>query len=155
MNLFALVVSMYIVLQIPAVAPTPQQAVKSSIEGVVVRAGSNEPIAGARISILPGVGSVVLSPFGNSGARAVTTDKDGKFVVKDLDAGQYRLIAARNGYARQEYGQRSVGRPGIVLNVLAGQTIRNVVISLAPAGAVTGRVTNDAGDPLVGIDVTL
>jgi hypothetical protein len=76
-------------------------------------------------------------------------------LLKDLEAGQYRLSAARNGYARQEYGQRAVGRVGIVLNLLAGQTIRNVMISLPPAGLVTGRVTNDAGDPIVGIDVTL
>lgn len=156
MKLFALGLSLYVVLQSPAAAPTAQQNAKSTIEGIVVRAGSSDPIAGARISVVPTGGSVgPVMPFGIGGPRSGSTDKDGKFVLKDLDAGQYRVIAARNGYARQEYGQRALDRPGIVLNLAAGQTIRNVVISLMPAGFVTGRITNDAGDPLVGIDVNL
>jgi len=155
MKLLGLAVSTYLLLQTPAVTPTAQLGVKSTIEGVVVRADSNEPIAGARVSVLTAGGPAAPLPFANSGTRSATTDKDGKFTLKDLEAGQYRVVAARNGYARQEYGQRAVSRPGIVLNVLAGQSVRNVVISLQPAGLVTGRVTNDAGDPLVGIDVTL
>jgi hypothetical protein len=156
MKLFALAVSTYLVLQSPAASPTAQQAAKSTIEGVVIRADSSEPIAGARVFILPGNGITAAAPsFASSSQRPALTDNDGKFVLKDLEAGQYRLAAARNGYARLEYGQRAVGRIGVVLNVLAGQSIRNVVISLQPAGLVTGRVTNDAGDPLAGIDVTL
>src|SRR5437870_2362334 len=129
MKLFALAVSMYLATQSPAAPPAAQQTAKASIEGMVVRAGSNEPIAGAKISVLPGG---PLTSFTNLGTRSATTGKDGKFVLKDLEAGQYRVVAARNGYARQEYGQRAIGRPGIVLNMAAGQSIRNVVISLVP-----------------------
>ena len=46
MKLFALAVSTYLVLQSLAAPPSAQQAAKSTIEGIVVRADSNEPIAG-------------------------------------------------------------------------------------------------------------
>src|SRR5689334_18962787 len=119
MKLFVLAVSTYLVLQSPAVPPAAEQAAKSTIEGVVLRADSKEPIAGAKVSVLP-VGGPAQLPF-NARTVSATTDQDGKFTLKDLEAGQYRLTAGRNGYARQEYGQRALARPGIVLNVLAGQ----------------------------------
>src|SRR4030095_4088487 len=122
MKLFAFVLAMLFGLQSPGAAPT--QPAKSTIEGVVVRADSNEPIAGAQVFLLAGNGPGAVRPFANAGPHPATTDKDGKFVMNDVEAGQYRLAAARNGYARQEYGQRAIGRVGIVLNVLAGQTIK-------------------------------
>jgi hypothetical protein len=136
-------------------SPAPQQQnVKSRIEGIVVRAGTTEPLAKARITLVPAAGSGP-GPGTQSNQKTVTTDKNGRFVLNEVETGQYRLAAARNGYARQEYGQRSLARPGIVLNVSAGQNMTNVVIALQPAGTVTGRITNEAGDPLAGIDVSL
>src|SRR5262249_44455049 len=124
MKLLGLVLLAYLVLQSPLVRPPAQQAAKSTIAGVVGRAGSMEPIAGAKVSVLVVGGPAAPLPFANSGTRSATTDNDGKFTLKDLEAGQYRVVAARNGYARQEYGQRAIARPGIVLNVLANQSVR-------------------------------
>jgi protocatechuate 3,4-dioxygenase beta subunit len=75
--------------------------------------------------------------------------------VKDLDPGSYIVFAARNGFARQQYGEPAPRRPGVVLNVTAGQAVKDIVFRMIPAGAVSGRVSDAAGEPLPGITVEL
>jgi len=144
-------------LQQPRSAQPPsnvQQSPKSTIEGVVFRAGTGEPIPRARINITrvlaPGE-----SPSPPTNIPPVTTDSQGKFVIKDLEAGAYRLVAQRNGFARQEYGERTPGRGGTVLNIQGGQAMKDVVFRLTPAGALGGRVTDPSGEPMAGLIIAL
>jgi len=120
---------------------------KASIEGVVVRAGTSEPISRARVT--------VSRSGAGAGMVAVNTDEQGHFIVKDVDAGTYFLAAQRNGFARQMYGERSIGRPGTPINISAGQSVKDIVFRLTPAGAVTGRVTDVTGEPLSSVTVQL
>src|SRR6185436_18874877 len=69
---------------------------------------------------------------------------------KDVEAGAYRLVAMRNGFARQEFGQRSPSRPGTVLNLRAGQQMTDVAFRLTPAATISGRVMDANGEPLTG-----
>ena len=157
---------------LPGAAQAPET--KAAISGSVVRATTGEPIVRATITLThvsgPGNG---LAPRGGAnaggpaaGARGrggqpqqqslnvtATTDDQGRFQFKDLEAGSYRIVAARNGFARQEYGQRSFNRPGTVLNVGAGQTINDVAFKLIPAGTISGRVMDSNGEPLVGVTI--
>ena len=82
-----------------------------------------------------------------------TTDDQGKFQFKEVEEGPYRVAAARNGFARQEYGQRSFNRPGIVVNIRAGQQVNDVSFRLIPASTISGRVMDTNGEPLAGITV--
>jgi len=99
----------------------------------------------------------------NAGAAAgatpsiapVFTDDQGKFQITDLEPGTYRLFSARNGYARMEYGQKLLKRPGTVLNITAGQVMKDVAFKLTPAGTVTGRIVDDLGEPLPGLTVQI
>jgi protocatechuate 3,4-dioxygenase beta subunit len=81
------------------------------------------------------------------------TDDQGKFQFKDVDEGPYRIIAARNGFARMEYGQRTFNRPGTVLNVRAGQPVTDISFRLSPASTISGRVLDSLGEPLPGVTV--
>jgi len=149
---------------------------KGSIEGIVVRIGTDEPIADARIVVtraaigqiisqgapLPNLpaGAVITSTGPNlpglgTAIPAVSTDSQGKFVVKDLDAGSYRVSAAANGFARQEYGQRVFGAQGTPITLAAGQALKDVGIRLTPAGYLNGRISDDLGRPAVGAAVQL
>jgi hypothetical protein len=123
------------------------QPAKASVEGFVVRAGTNEPISGSRVTISREGAGV--------GLFAVTTDNQGHFIIKDLDAGRYMLAAQRNGFARQIYGEKAVGRPGKPFNLASGQATKDIVFHLTPAGAVTGRVSDVSGEPLPSITVQL
>ncbi|HET9833862.1 MAG TPA: carboxypeptidase regulatory-like domain-containing protein [Vicinamibacterales bacterium] len=136
---------------------------KASISGVVLRAGTSEPVPRAQVSLMRVAGMDAFgrdaAPPGNqnpfvSPSPTATTDDRGRFEFKDVDAASYRLIAARNGFTKQEYGQRSMNRPGTVLNVGVGQQIQDITFHLAPAATISGRVLDGVtGEPLPGITV--
>jgi hypothetical protein len=128
--------------------PQQQQVPKSSIEGTVVRIGTGEPILGARVT-------VVRTGSTPSEGISVSTGFQGKFIISDLDAGTFLMEVAANGYARQKYGQRVVGEPGTPINLAAGQSVKNVVIRLTPAGYVNGSIRDDTGGPAVGLQIEL
>jgi hypothetical protein len=121
---------------------------KASMDGVVLRAGSDDALSGAQVALIrAGAATVTIPP--------ATTDDRGRFHFGDLEPGTYRIIAAHNGFVRQEYGQRSAGRQGVPIEIAAGQAVKDVVFHLAATGTVTGRVMDSGGQPLTGANVVL
>jgi len=100
------------------------------ITGRVVRASDGAPVARVRIG-----GPSTRDALGSS---MVLTDLDGRFSLAVLSTAP-RVSAQKTGYAPQ-----SVPVP----------PSRSLVIALSPGGAVSGRVIDDAGDPVVGARVT-
>src|SRR5262245_35266750 len=94
---------------------------KGSIEGVVLNAVSSEPLMRAQVvlqriqppSAATGSTIIISSTTTSGQVPPVVTDRDGKFEFKDVEQGQYRLRVIRNGYAPQEYGQRTVTTGGV------------------------------------------
>ena len=115
----------------------------------MLRGESRQPVNGAEVRLLTGDG-----PF-FSGARVMTTGEDGRFVFTNVGPGTYRIYVVATGYASQEYKQNSPGAGGAPLSVAVGQTLKDVTISLSPTGAIVGRVSEDSGEPAVGIPVQL
>jgi 5-hydroxyisourate hydrolase-like protein (transthyretin family) len=136
-------------------------AAKGSIEGVVLRAASGEPLSLAEVRLSRVRSDAEMNELYAAGIDPdsanppVLTETDGKFSFKDLDAGQYRLIAARNGYPSQSYGQKTAGGAGATLNVRSGQSVRDVTFRMVQGGVVTGRVRDAAGEPVADLDVSL
>jgi protocatechuate 3,4-dioxygenase beta subunit len=157
---------------------------KATIEGTVVRSSTGEAVSRAQISIVrnapaspaagqpnpaatqPQAGQRGAAPQGAQGQQnaaagqtpsiaPVFTDDQGRFQLTDLEPGTYRLFAARNGYTRMEYGQKLMNRPGTVLNITAGQIMKDVAFKLTPAGTVTGRIVDELGEPLPGLTVQI
>jgi hypothetical protein len=85
----------------------------------------------------------------------LTTGADGRFSFKDVSAGSYRIIAMSNGYVRQEYGQRVPSGQGTRISLAAGANLKDLTIRLTPAGVVTGRISDESGQPAVDIPVQL
>src|SRR4030095_7554485 len=137
----------------------PAQPAKSIIEGAVFKSASGEPLDRARLTLtrqLPpqtGPSNTPITPPPQ--IPPVQTERDGKFVFKDLDPGQYRLRVARNGYAGQEYGQRTATTTGTVINLTEGQQLKDVTFRLIPAATITGRVRDSTGESVPGVQVTL
>jgi hypothetical protein len=133
---------MALLLQVATPAPT------ASIEGVVTRAGSDEPLVDAQVAL------------GGTGANApvtarVTTDRSGRFIIKDLNAGSYTLTVRSPGYAKQQYGQRMANAPGAPIVLTPGQSLKDLAIRLTPAGNIAGHIRNARGRPVPGIPVDL
>jgi hypothetical protein len=99
-----------------------------------------------------------------------TTDRDGKFSATDLAPGRYLVMAVKSGFAAQFYGSKQTGITGLagigtreedlaaagaLINVMAGQVVRNVVIRMTASATVSGRVLGANGEPLVAMQVEL
>jgi hypothetical protein len=135
----------------------PNTPTKAGLTGVVVRAGTGEPIPRAQVTITrvaaPQPGPSRQAMPQPAGVRSVTTDDRGWFGITDVEPGSYRIQAARNGFMKQEYGQRSPNSLGVVVTVQPGQQ-QDLTLRLSPASTITGRVVDAlTGDPLPGITV--
>src|SRR4029450_3660917 len=116
---------------------TPERA---SLEGIVTKAGTNEPVARASIVVTMIQGQI-------SDVQTATTDNSGRFTVRNLAPGNHRVFALRDGFVRSEFGQRGT-RPGTPVALSAGETRRNINIPLTPTGIISGRVLDTDGKPL-------
>jgi hypothetical protein len=103
-----------------------QQPAKISIQGVVIAAGTNEPIAGAHLGLTQRAGDPVIS------------DSRGRFEFKNLDPGEYWLTVLANGYVRQDIPAAS-----------------NMAVRMTPAGTVSGRILETSGRPAANVPVEL
>lgn len=123
-------------------------AARCLIEGRVVSAATGEPLKKV---------AIILATTGRGRGRSTTTNDQGQFSFRSLDPGGYRLIAVRTGYVRQAYGDRTpgpyVGGGGTVLNLRVGQEMKDILFRLVPAGAITGRVVDEDGEPLMEVQI--
>jgi Carboxypeptidase regulatory-like domain len=110
------------------------------VEGKVTDAIDGRPLAGAEVS-LAYTGPAWRPP-------STVTSADGRFALANLRPGRYYIEASRSGYTSRSYGQRSFRGAGALVSVSPGQRLRNVVISLNPAAAVAGRITDERGKAL-------
>jgi hypothetical protein len=85
--------------------------------------------------------------------RTVSTGLDGRYEFTDLAAGRYTITASRSGYLRLEYGQRRPLEQARPIEVGARQTVENADFVLPRMGVITGRVLDDAGEPMSGVVV--
>ena len=123
----------------------PQTAARTKAEdceisGTVVALAGSVPLKSAIV--------VLKSTTDHSRATHVTTDSDGHFRIKGINAGQYRLAVTRIGFVAQEYGQRTVNTPGAILALSPGQEMKDLVFRLIPSATISGRVQNEDGDAL-------
>src|SRR5262249_6517916 len=145
------------------------QTPKATIEGVVLRAGTGQPVPAAQITVIrqgrpagPAAFSGTSLPPGARAAvpaapppPAADTDDNGKFTLQNLDEGSYTLQVQGNGYVPQAYGQRYAGGPGTPIVLAGGQNVKDVTVALTPAGNISGRIRDASSQPLVNVPVQL
>jgi hypothetical protein len=119
------------------------QAPTFSIQGVVVRDDSAAPLSKARVELRGGP----LGPI------TLTTDSDGRFYFPNLPSGSYEVSVRRDGFAPAEVGQKWPGGPGVPLQLTAGRQVPQVVVRMVAASAISGRIADSNGQPLVNAQV--
>jgi hypothetical protein len=169
-----------VMLSLLRISAHAQGAGGASLSGIVVRAGTGQPLAGAQATLTavtstasPGTTAPVVSgaidsvPGGSaiptvSASAAVprrilpvNTDGVGRFVFQNLEPGLYSLQVLRNEYARQTYGQRVAGGPSMAIRLTAGQAVNDIVMALVPTGNVAGVIRGSDGQPQTGVPVQL
>src|SRR5438874_2867233 len=122
------------------------EAQVSSLQGRIVRWGTDEPIAKVSVELLR-IGTGTPAPF------IATTDGDGAFVFPSVPAGQYRVTASRPGFVNAEYGQRWPNGAGTPLTLPPGRAVSNVPIPMLQTGAISGVIRDPLGMPLGNVEV--
>ncbi len=121
---------------------------KASIEGRVVQAENGQPLKKVWIVLrkMQGKGG---TPYG------AVTDAEGRFAIREIEAGRYSMSATRNGYVPQQYGQKSPGpgQMGSVLTFNAGQEMKDILFRMVRGGTISGRVVDEDGEPLARVQV--
>jgi len=114
----------------------------ASLRGRVIAAANDSPLRNARVEL-----QLDNRPF-----SIVLTDADGRFTAAALPAGSYILSAAKPGYVKTTLST-SIGTPRRV-DVAEGAAIQDLEIPLRKAGAISGRIVDDTGEPIIGALVT-
>jgi protocatechuate 3,4-dioxygenase beta subunit len=125
---------------------TPNPGDLCTIQGVVVKAGTGEPLHKATVEARPAVNRTVN---GQSEGGTAETDAMGRFELKGLAPGRYHLSAERNGFVTQQYGQRTPDGPGAMLTLSSGQKIPDITFQMIPAVVISGHVYDEDGEPVV------
>lgn len=132
-----------------AIQLQPQQP-SASLEGIVVKLGTGEPLANATVQLIVEIpGELSGWNMAAQVRRTAKSDPNGRFVFESIPPGEYRLIATYEGeYVPAEYGQRSPTGEGIPFEVVASQKITEIQLAMSPTGAISGRIYDRYGEPL-------
>src|ERR1035437_8819399 len=124
-----------------------------SLAGRVLDGVTGEPVKKASVTLSNA--SPVRTAAGLPQQFGTSSDASGRFAMKDLDPGSYRLQVTRNGYVPAEYGARGASTTGTVLTLSRTQQPKDLVVRMTPHGVVSGRVLDEDGDPVASMMVQL
>ena len=115
----------------------------ATITGTVVDARTMQPLRGAIVS-------AACVPEHESGAANRTSDfgpgLDGKFVLRGVAPGIVNFLVVKAGYVSGPFAS--------VRPAADGERIDNVILTIPPGASVSGRVVDEAGQPVADAMVT-
>jgi len=142
------------------------------ILGRVVDAGSGRPVAGALVAIggsspagrgAGGAGITTMSlngqpvqitqPGGGGAMPRLMTDAEGRFVFRNLPKGSFNLTAVKPGYVDGAYGRLRPNGGSLALELNDGERATDVTIRLFKNASISGIVSDQTGEPVVGVQV--
>jgi hypothetical protein len=146
-QMLAFVIALFGLLsQATGVAQNTARPELAVVEVSVVNKVAGTPIKHAHVMYLK-----VGSSGGSSAAGSGDTDSEGRFAIQ-VAPGSYQLWAEQPGFVRQYYGSRSPDGPQSPLILAPGQHAL-AALQLVPLGAISGRVSDEDGDPLQGANI--
>src|SRR5687767_4524513 len=142
-----------LLLLLAQITPQPPRTGTASVEGVVVRLGTNEPISGVDLELTDTTPATTPAGAAASSTPVPYVGKsgnDGRFAIRNVPSGTYKLVAARIGglFVPVEYGQRGVLGRGVSFQLGEGHQMRDVRLEMAPVGTITGRVFDENQRPV-------
>src|SRR5215831_5600973 len=123
-------------------APKPA---RYRISGTVVSKTDGHPLDRARV--------LLSNSKSRKDSESFVTSADGKFTFENVGAGKYALEGLKRGFVTAAYDQHDQFSTAIVTG--AGIDTENLILRLSPAAVVSGRVLDEAGEPVRQAQVTL
>ncbi len=112
------------------------------VSGRVVVAADGSPLKSAKVTMVPERREQKEQLY------AATTDSDGRFLLKDIVPGRYRFASSHTGFVTQSYKAKGADE-GALLWLRPGEQVSDVLFRMMASGVVTGRLTNEDGEPMV------
>ena len=138
--------------QAPAQAPNP--TVTGTIEGIITRSGTTEPIPGVTVQLnISNAGrGAGIGPDGD--VLSSLTDEKGHFSFNGLRPGQYVMRYTLTGYFIPPNGVQSnvtvnAAARGNLLFALDTKQPAEFAITMIPGGVISGRVSDSNGRPII------
>ena len=124
---------------------TPDRGSKETavIRGRVVNAQTGRPLRQVNIS----------ARENNVTLRSVFTDENGQFECKGLFAGRYQLRASLVGYVPLDFREDPETGGGQEITLADGETFDKADFRLPRGGVISGRIVDETGEPLEGVQV--
>jgi protocatechuate 3,4-dioxygenase beta subunit len=116
--------------------PLPTVTGTSSIEGTVVNDATGEPVKKAQVRLFGAV---------SEKQPAAMTDASGSFAFHKLPAGTYFVNAMHDGFDQNRALLLGDAQKQVTLS--SDQDKSGVELRLPPTGAISGRITDENGDP--------
>src|SRR5262245_21502777 len=120
------------------------------ISGRVVDGATGRPIAAAVVTI---TGSSLIGVQPASQPPRILTGADGRFMFRGLSAGVFSVVTTKGGYADGEPARRRPGGTAPALVLSATERTLDVTVPMWTYGAIAGSVIDEAGEPVVGLQV--
>jgi protocatechuate 3,4-dioxygenase beta subunit len=128
-------------------APTPVQAPAQqykpedmgTVSGTVVNALTGEPVRRATLR---------LAGRDVPGDASATSDASGRFTIRDVRPGNYRLTASHSSFSSAPYSAAGNPRTPATITVARAQNVVDLALRLTPNGVIAGRVVDENDDPL-------
>src|ERR1035438_9429791 len=115
-----------------------------SIAGAVVKESGSEPLKKVLVQ-------VIAEDQKQGGDYTATTDADGHFHVEKVVPGRYRIFLEKAGLVG--VNERGLKSDVNVVTVQAGQSVEDLLFRMLPTAVISGRVTDEDGDPMFGVRV--
>ena len=168
---FAVLIAALVAAPAPSAAPQrpaggrPEQpSARGLIVGQVIDAHTGRAVPGAVVSLTGGPGGSSsetisappgfgLVPDGPAGQRRVLATADGRFVFRDLAPGAYNVTARKSGHIEGAHGRRTPFGAARSVVLAEGERVADIDIAMWKHAAISGTVIDEAGEPVVGIEV--
>lgn len=123
------------------------------VAGQTVDGVTGAPVANTLIGLSQRTSSGTNTPASSAPLVLVMADEQGRFVVRDVPQGSFNLLATAPGYIVTNYGQGRPGGPTRTIDITSGERLVQLTVRLWRHAVISGTVTDEAGEPVVGATV--
>ena len=120
------------------------RAQQGSLEGTAINAATREPLSNVHVRL------IAATFAGITGAYGAMSDRTGHFSIATIRPGTYILLPERAGFLHVQ-AKGSAAIPNITIKPGEHQT--GYQLEMAPRAVISGRVVDEAGDPVQGVRV--
>src|SRR5882762_8800851 len=124
--------------------PVPKSQVSFRIAGTVVNSKTSQALGRVQVA--------VTDTKNPKNSQTVVTTDDGRFQFQ-VAAGKYSLQGSKRGFLTFAYEQHENFWTGIVTG--AGLDTESLVLRLPPTAMISGKVTDEIGEPVRGATITV